>query len=69
MQQFIPFEDDWDALANLRPEDLVPYRVGMLQPQPDATDQRTTPMSASITSESPGFAPMRRAVRAGSSST
>ncbi len=31
MQQFIPFEDDWDALANLRPEDLVPYRVGMLK--------------------------------------
>ena len=31
MQQFIPFEDDWDALANLRPEDFVPYRVGMLR--------------------------------------
>jgi hypothetical protein len=31
MQQFIPFEDDWDALAKLRPEDLVPYRVGMLR--------------------------------------
>jgi len=31
MQHFIPFEDDWDALANLRPEDLVPYRVGMLR--------------------------------------
>ncbi len=31
MQQFIPFEDDWDALTNLRPEDLVPYRVGMLK--------------------------------------
>ena len=36
MQQFIPFEDDWDALVNLRPEDLVPYRVGMLR------DVRTT---------------------------
>lgn len=31
MQQFIPFDDDWDALATLRPEDLVPYRVGMLR--------------------------------------
>ena len=30
MQQFIPFEDDWDTLARLRPEDLIPYRVGML---------------------------------------
>lgn len=28
--QFIPFEDDWDALARLRPEDLVPYQVGMI---------------------------------------
>jgi len=30
MRQFIPFEDDWDALSKLRLEDLVPYRVGML---------------------------------------
>jgi hypothetical protein len=29
MRQFIPFEDDWDALARLRPEDLVPYKTGM----------------------------------------
>jgi hypothetical protein len=29
MRQFISFEDDWDALARLRPEDLVPYRTGM----------------------------------------
>ncbi len=33
MQQFIPFEDDWDALEHLRPEDLIPYRSGLL-PQP-----------------------------------
>ncbi len=30
MQQFIPFEDDWDALENLRAEELIPYRVGLL---------------------------------------
>ncbi|WP_243042245.1 hypothetical protein [Dyella sedimenti] len=29
MQQFIPFEDDWDALENLCPESLVPYHVGI----------------------------------------
>lgn len=33
MRQFIPFEDDWDVLENLRPEDLIPYRVELL-PQP-----------------------------------
>ncbi|MFA6228950.1 MAG: hypothetical protein WC617_02095 [Rhodanobacter sp.] len=35
MQQFIPFEDDWDALEKLRPEDFIPYRFGLL-PQPAA---------------------------------
>ena len=28
MQQFIPFEDDWDALEKRLPEALIPYRVG-----------------------------------------
>ena len=32
MQQFIPFEDDWDALENLRPEALIPFRLGLLGP-------------------------------------
>jgi len=29
MQQFIPFEDEWDMLEKLLPESLVPYRVGV----------------------------------------
>ena len=38
MLQFIPFEDDWDALERLRPEDLIPYRVGLLpEPMSDAS--------------------------------
>lgn len=30
MQQFIPFEDDWDALEKMRPEALIPYQVGFV---------------------------------------
>ncbi|MGY3041151.1 hypothetical protein ACVWWQ_002783 [Rhodanobacter sp. TND4EL1] len=68
MQQFIPFEDDWDALENLRPEDLIPFRVDLLDPiEPSA--QRTSPRSASIFNTSPALNPMRRAVPAGSSRT
>jgi len=49
MRQFIPFEDDWDALAKLRLEDLVPYRVGMLN------DLRATAaMVFSTSSQMPG---------------
>ena len=68
MRQFIPFEDDWDVLASLRPEELIPYRVGMLN-RSGLAAQRTGPMSPSILSSSPAFAPMRRAVPADSSST
>ena len=33
MLRFIPFEDDWDAFERMRPEDFIPYRVGLL-PEP-----------------------------------
>ncbi len=52
MQQFIPFEDDWDALENLRPEELIPYRVGLLadrDPTAQSTHRASTP--------SPGYPP------------
>jgi hypothetical protein len=43
MLQFIPFEDDWDALERMRPEDLIPYRVGLLpEPAPVAPIVCTT---------------------------
>ena len=29
MQQFIPFEDEWDILERLSPEFLIPYHVGV----------------------------------------
>lgn len=68
MQRFIPFEDEWDLLENLRPEDLVPYRIGVLDvPHPAA--QRTGPTFPSIFSSSPVLAPMRRTLPADSSST
>lgn len=68
MQKFIPFEDDWDALASLRPEDLIPYRVGMLNDAGKGA-QRTGPISPSIFSSSPTSTPVRRAVPADNSRT
>ena len=42
MQQFIPFEDDWDALEKMAPEVLVPYRVGLV-PVHESGQMRSDP--------------------------
>lgn len=68
MRQFIPFEDDWDALANLRLEDLVPYRPGILGDGCKKI-QRTAPTAPSTFNSSPICTPTRLAVPAESSST
>jgi hypothetical protein len=68
MQQFIPFEDDWDALEHLRPEALIPYRVGLLRAL-DLVDRRTGLPPSSTVNSSPSCAPVRCAVPADSSST
>lgn len=68
MQRFIPFEDEWDLLDSLRPGDLIPYRIGVLD-VPNPAAHRTVPMSPSIFSSAPVLVPMHRAVPADSSST
>lgn len=68
MQQFIPFEDDWDMLDAIRPEALIPYRVGLAL-VPAAAVQSTVPSLPSIASASPSRTPIRLAVPADSSST
>lgn len=68
MQQFIPFEDDWDALEKMRPGDLIPFRVDLLG-SPGTATQCIVPVSPAIFSSSAAFAPMRCAVPAESSST
>jgi hypothetical protein len=68
MLQFIPLEDDWDALEKLRPEDLIPFRVGLLDP-PGTADQCTGSTSPAIFGISPIFAPMPPAVPPESATT
>lgn len=71
MQQFIPFEDDWDALERLSVEALMPYRAGLpcRHDLAGSPVQRTGPISPFTSSTSPGCAPMRATVPAGSSRT
>jgi hypothetical protein len=66
MQQFIPFEDDWDALKNLRPEDLIPYRVGLLALR-DPAAQSTHRASPPVFAPSPCYSPTACIVSTGRS--
>ena len=56
MQQFIPFEDDWAALEKLRPDELVPYRVGLLD-RGASTGQRSASASSAVFSHWPAQRP------------
>lgn len=71
MQQFIPFEDEWDLLDRVAVESLSPYRVGLhcRHDLARGPDQRTAPTSPSTSIASPICMPMRAAVPAGNSST
>ena len=71
MQQFIPFEDDWDALDRLDPSALIPFQIELAGVQASAVVAQctTAPRSASIASTSPTRAPMCLASPAASSST
>ena len=53
MQQFIPFEDEWDILERLSLESLIPYHVGVpcrhdLAAQ-DVTPEALPPCTEAIT--------------------
>ena len=63
MQQFIPFEDEWDMLDAVCVGALTPYRVGLV------VAHSTDPISPSIPSVSPARTPIRLAVPADNSST
>ncbi|GAA0689850.1 hypothetical protein FHW84_002220 [Dyella sp. SG562] len=58
MQQFVPFEDDWDALEKLLPESLIPFRIGVpiAHDQAATADHSTLPTFPSTVSSSPGVA-------------
>jgi len=63
MRQFIPFEDDWDALERFSLDALIPYRVGMLG-KPDTMTQPTVSASAPVVNAAPLHTPTSRAVSA-----
>ncbi|WP_201314999.1 hypothetical protein [Dyella sp. EPa41] len=59
MQQFIPFEDDWDALENLRPDMLVPYHVGVpCRHDLAAANHCAAPTASTMAGSSPTVTPI-----------
>lgn len=64
MQQFVPFEDDWDAYESMCQGALVPYRIGLICAREPA-DAATRPIGPPLSTfaVSPAAAPPPLAVR------
>ena len=70
MQQFIPFEDEWDILERLSLESLIPYHVGVpCRHDLAASAHSTGPTVPSMVSSSPTVTPIFATVPAGNSNT
>lgn len=65
MQNFVPFEDDWDAYESMCPGALVPYRIGLIcaREPADAATRLMGPQPLSTFALSPGAVPPPLAVR------
>lgn len=68
MQQFIPFEDEWDVLESLGPAALIPFHIDLSCERGASapSSQRSGPSRTSIVNVAPPATPIRRAVPAGS---
>lgn len=59
MQQFIPFEDEWDILERLSPESLIPYHVGVpCRHDLAVSEYGATPAVSTASSSSTGMRPL-----------
>lgn len=68
MQQFIPFEDEWDMLESLGPAALIPFHIDLSCERGASAPsrQRSAPSRASIVNVTPAATPTRPAAPAGS---
>ena len=64
MQQFIPFEDEWDILERLSPESLIPYHVGVPCRHDLAANDHATAQGAPSVPAAPIAATLAGGVRA-----